>query len=153
MMDLAAELPNLLPVAVTWVRQHETHILSSGRPLTFPEEGLAKAVGVRDFAAVRIKIVRQLPKPTDPRLAQAAIQTELLGPNMAAITFGHGIYIRQGALSNRLVSHELRHVYQYEQFGSIAAFLATYLQQIATPGIGYERSPLEIDARAHEREA
>jgi uncharacterized protein DUF4157 len=151
MLDLAAELPNLLPTAVAWVQQQETQILATGRTLSPIDEALAKAVGVRDFATVRIKIVSQLPQPTDPRLAQAAKQTGLLGLNMAAITFGHGIYIRQGAISNRLVSHELRHVYQYEQAGSIAAFLATYLHQIVT--VGYDRAPLEIDARAHEREA
>jgi hypothetical protein len=151
MMNLAAELPNLLPAAVSWVEQQEAHILSTGRPLNSIEEALAKAVGVHDFAAVRIKMTTQLPQPTDPKLAMAAAQTGLLGPQMAAITFGHGIYVREGELSNRLVSHELRHVYQYEQFGSIAAFLSTYLQQIVT--VGYDRAPLEIDARAHERDA
>jgi hypothetical protein len=47
-----------------------------------------------------------------------------------------------------LLSHELRHVYQYEAAGSIAAFLLNYLWQIATAG--YEECPLELDARAHE---
>jgi hypothetical protein len=70
---------------------------------------------------------------------------------MVGITFGHGIYIREGTVSNRLVSHELRHVHQYEAAGSIAAFLATYLQQIVT--VGYDNAPLELDARAHERDA
>jgi hypothetical protein len=45
-MDLAAEVPNLLPAAVTWVQRHEAHILSTGRPLSAIEQGLAKAVGV-----------------------------------------------------------------------------------------------------------
>jgi hypothetical protein len=30
-------------------------------------------------------------------------------------------------------------------------FLATYLQQIVT--VGYDRAPLEVDARTHERDA
>jgi hypothetical protein len=35
-----------------------------------------------------------------------------------------------------------------EMAGSIAAFLTVYLQQLVT--VGYENSPFEIDARAHE---
>lgn len=46
------------------------------------------------------------------------------------------------------VSHELRHVHQYEQHGSIAAFLRVYLRQIVE--VGYANAPLEADARAHE---
>jgi hypothetical protein len=42
-------------------------------------------------------------------------------------------------------------VHQYEEFGSIGAFLAAYLTEIAS--VGYEQPPLEVDARQHEREA
>lgn len=38
--------------------------------------------------------------------------------------------------------------HQYEQAGSIAAFLPRYLQQIVT--VGYNNAPFEIDARSHE---
>lgn len=51
--------------------------------------------------------------------------------------------------SVRLVTHELRHVHQYETAGSIAAFLPVYLQQILD--YGYAHAPLEMDARAHEQ--
>ena len=151
MINLAAELPRLLPDAIAWVQVQEAEILATGRPLTATEVRLAAAVGVRDSDRVRIKIVQQLPKPQQPELRLAADQTGLLAPGMVGITFGHGIYIREGTVSNRLVSHELRHVHQYEAAGSIAAFLATYLQQIVT--VGYDNAPLELDARAHERDA
>jgi len=39
-------------------------------------------------------------------------------------------------------------VYQYEQHGSIAAFLPVYLSQVLE--VGYQDAPLERDARAHE---
>ena len=78
----------------------------------------------------------------------AAQASGLLSPNIDGLTLGHGIYIRHGQASNRLLSHEFRHVYQYEQAGSIAAFLSVYLQQILT--VGYQLAPLEIDAREHE---
>jgi hypothetical protein len=41
-------------------------------------------------------------------------------------------------------------VHQYEEAGSIAAFLATYLEQIVT--FTYAHAPLELDARRHERD-
>ena len=60
-------------------------------------------------------------------------------------------FIRHGFVTNRLVSHELRHVHQYEAAGSIAAFLPVYLAQIVS--VGYEQAPFELDARHHERDA
>ena len=76
------------------------------------------------------------------------METGLLGPEMIGVTFGYGVYICDGHISNRLISHECRHVYQYEVAGSIGAFLQVYLQQIAT--VGYHDAPLEVDARQHE---
>jgi hypothetical protein len=48
----------------------------------------------------------------------------------------------------RLISHEFRHVAQYEVAGSIEAFLPVYLAQIVEAG--YEAAPFEVDARNHE---
>jgi hypothetical protein len=141
----------LLPHAIAWVHAQEFKILASGRALTDIETKLAVAVGVHDPARVRIKLVRQMPAPADPELRAIASQTGLIGPHTGGITMGHGIYLLNGQVSNRLVSHELRHVHQYEAAGSIATFLRTYLEQIAT--VGYARAPLELDATQHERDA
>ncbi len=119
--------------------------------LTDTERKLAAAVGVQDPDRVRIKLVQQIPAPADPELRSIAIQTGLIGPHTGGITLGHGIYILDGQDSNRLVSHELRHVHQYEVAGSIAAFLQTYLEQSAM--VGYDRAPLELDAQRYERDA
>lgn len=89
--------------------------------------------------------VEALPIPEDTDLRQAAQTFGLLSPDMAGLTMGHGIYIRRGQATIRLLSHEFRHVYQYEQAGSIAACLLVYLQQIMT--VGDQMAPLEIDAR------
>jgi hypothetical protein len=67
---------------------------------------------------------------------------------MLGLTLGHSIFIVRGHKDRRLLSHELRHVHQYEHHGSIAAFLPVYLQQIVE--VGYANAPLEADARAHE---
>jgi hypothetical protein len=67
---------------------------------------------------------------------------------MAGLTLGYAIFICEGHNSPRLLSHECRHVYQYEMCGSIAAFLPIYLQQIVD--FGYMNAPFEIDAQKHE---
>jgi hypothetical protein len=151
MTTLAAALLRLLPLAIDWVQAQELEVLASGRALTDVEVKLAVAVGVRHPDRVRLKFFTEIPQPNNPELRALGIQTGLLGPHIGGITFGHGIYIQEGQATNRLISHELRHVHQYEDAGSIAAFLGTYLEQIAT--VGYERAPLELDAQRQERDA
>ena len=149
-MNLSTDLPRLLPIAISWVQSQEALILATGRPLTAIESALARAVGVAEPEKVRIRLVNHLPQPSHPELRAAATQTGLLGPAMVGITFGHGVFVREGFATNRLVSHELRHVHQYEAAGSIEAFLPLYLQQIV--GVGYDQAPFELDARSHERD-
>lgn len=67
---------------------------------------------------------------------------------MVGLTLGHAVIVVNGHATRRLLTHEFRHVHQYEAVGSIAAYLPLYLQEIAT--FGYEQAPLEVDARQHE---
>jgi hypothetical protein len=147
-MDLKQALPQLLPLAIAWAEAEAQQAAQTGAPLTSAEEPLARAVGVLHPELVRVALVARLPQPQHPQLRLAAQQTGLLGPGMAGLTLGHTIFIVQGHKTRRLLSHELRHVYQYEQHGSIAKFLPVYLEQIAT--VGYANAPFEADARAHE---
>ena len=146
--DLESMLPSLLPGAISWVQAQSELILTNGIPLD--EQGLriAEAVGVMEAEKVRVSVTPQLPLPDDSTLRNVALDTGLLGPGMIGITFGYGIYLREGHVTNRLLSHECRHVFQYEQAGSIEAFLPVYLQQIVD--FGYDDAPFEIDAREHE---
>src|ERR1700694_1878483 len=121
MIDLAAALPRLLPLAIPWVQSQEADVLATGRPLTVTELALAEAVGVRNASRVRIKLVNELAKPTHPALRAAAQQTGLLGPNTAGVTFGYAVFIRHGFATNRLASHKTWHVPQYEGCGAIAS--------------------------------
>ena len=146
--DLRSVLPLLLPKTIAWAEEREAEILSAGQTLNVEGLSIARMVGVMSPERIRVTLVDRLPLPSDPQLQQAALATGLLGPNMIGLTLGYGLYICNGHFTPRLLSHECRHVYQYEQAGSIALYLPRYLQQIAE--VGYDDAPFEIDARQHE---
>ncbi|MBI4192851.1 MAG: hypothetical protein HY525_20250 [Betaproteobacteria bacterium] len=147
-MDLTADLPLLLPKAIAWAEAEAAAVANTGQPLNSASQGVARRVGVLRPELIRVSLTEALPMPVDPALHAAAVQTGLLGPHMAGLTLGYSVFVRRGQDTWRLLSHEFRHVYQYEQAGSIAAFLPVYLQQIVQ--FGYANCPLEMDARAHE---
>lgn len=138
----------ILPKAVAWVELQEKKILAGGVPLTVAEIGLALRMGVRAPEKVRLQIVSQFPQPEDPDLFAFADGAGFFSPEMHGLTLGHGIFVRDGFRANRLVSHECRHVYQYETYGSIVGFLREYLVQVER--FGYSNAPLEMDAYGHE---
>jgi len=142
-------LPRLLPRAIAWAEDRAAKAAAVGARLTAAEEEIARAVGVAKPELVRVEIVGDsLPMPDDPALREAALQAGLLAPGMVGLTLGYSIFICAGHKSRRLLSHELRHVHQYEQHGSIAGFLPIYLEQVIE--VGYIDAPLERDAREHE---
>ena len=147
--DTRAALPIILPKAIAWAEAQYSSLSQVGQPLNELLLGVASSVGVLQPERIRVVEVPSLPLPEDLELQQAALSAGLLGPGMVGLTFGYGIYVCYGHGNVRLLSHEFRHVHQYEQAGSIAAFLSIYLQQIVT--VGYNNAPLEIDARAHEK--
>jgi hypothetical protein len=147
-MDLRASLPALLPLAISWAERESQQVQLYGVALADPVMALARSVGVIHPERVRVASVDAMPLPEHPLLRAAATQTGLLGANTIGLTLGHSILLIAGHESPRLLSHELRHVYQYEIAGSIAAFLPVYLGQIFE--FGYIDTPLEQDARSHE---
>ncbi|MCP1175873.1 hypothetical protein [Ralstonia chuxiongensis] len=148
MNDLAKVLPTVLPAAIAWAEAQSQVVLSVGVGLSEPGITDARAVGVANPERVRVAIVPSLPLPDDPTLRAIALNTGLLGPGMVGLTLGHAIFIVQGHNTRRLMTHELRHVHQYEEAGSIANFLPSYLEQVAR--FGYHDAPFEVDARRHE---
>jgi hypothetical protein len=148
MMNLRNLLPQLLPHAVAWAEFQSQHVASLGIALPDPLLNVARFVGVQRPELIRVKLVDQLPLPEEPTLRQAAIETGLLGPGMVGLTLGYSIFLVHGHDNVRLISHECRHVHQYEVLGSIEKFMPVYLQQIVD--FGYQSAPLEVDARAHE---
>jgi len=146
--DLRSALPLLLPGAIAWAEARSAEAALAGDGLNESGIGIARSVGVQRPELVRVSFVDTLPMPEDVGLRIAALQTGLLGPGMVGLTLGYSILICRGHESIRLISHELRHVHQYEAHGLIAGFLPVYLEQIGT--LGYWNSPFEIDAREHE---
>ncbi|HEX7912515.1 MAG TPA: hypothetical protein VF534_31110 [Paraburkholderia sp.] len=148
MIDLATSLPTILPAAIAWAEVQSKQVLSVGSSLSAYGMADARSVGVASPELIRVAIVPALPLPDDPTLRAIALDTGLLGPGMVGLTLGHAIFVVQGHDTRRLLTHEYRHVHQYEVAGSISAFLPAYLHQIAT--VGYIDAPFEIDARRHE---
>ena len=148
MTDLRTALPALLPRAITWARETARRVELAGAAINSDEVLIARKVGVRQPHLIRVLEVDVFPLPEEAELRDAALRTGLLGPEMVGLTLGCSVLVCRGYRTRRLLSHEFRHVYQYESAGSIAAFLPLYLQQIVE--VGYANAPLEIDARAHE---
>jgi hypothetical protein len=148
MSDFKAALQKVTPKAIAWAEAQSELIIAHGVPLRGQEIADARTVGVSSPERIRIAFVPSLPVPRDEELRTIALHAGLLGPDMTGLTLGHGIFIVQGHQSRQLFTHEFRHVFQYEQAGSIAAFLPAYLDEIAS--LGYWDSPLELDARQHE---
>src|SRR5687768_6036979 len=147
-VDLHLLLPTLLPKAIEWAESVSAHALERGVALKPHEIAVARIVGVRVPERVRVLRLDTLPLPDDAMLRDAALTAGLLGPGMAGLTLGHAVLVCRGEECVRLLSHELRHVHQYERAGSIAAFLPSYLEQVV--GVGYRDAPFEVDAREHE---
>jgi len=147
-VDLQVVLPSLLPKAIEWAEERAQEVAGSGRILTEAEQELARGVGVARPEKIRIALVDALPLPKDPSLRAAALQAGLLGPGMVGLTLGYSVFVCKGHESSRLLSHEFRHVYQYERAGSISSFLPSYLEQIVR--IGYDNCDFEKDARNYE---
>jgi hypothetical protein len=149
-IDLASLLPVLLPKAIAWAEREESRAFAVGSRLSSAGLELASSVGVKQPDRIRLVVPPALPFPDDAQLQQVVLQTGLLDSNMIGLTLGYAVFVRRGhEASTRLLSHEFRHVHQYETLGSIARFLPVYLQQIAQ--VGYGQAPFEIDARANER--
>ncbi|HEU0219734.1 MAG TPA: hypothetical protein VFQ98_02875 [Gallionella sp.] len=140
--------PVLIELALSWAEKQAALILRDGMPLDAGKIDLARSAGVAHPERIRLLQVARIPLPNDPQLTRMATAMGFLRPGLAGLTLGYGIYLRHGYGTPRILSHEFRHVYQYEQAGSIAAFLPEYLRQIAQ--YGYANAPLEVDARTCE---
>ena len=141
-----------MPLAVEWANTESARIVAEGAPLTASMTALAQRVGVRRPEAVRVLCVPAIPAPRHRELAAACAALGFLGSDTAGLTLGPGIFLRDDlAGDRRLWAHELRHVAQYEEYPTIAAYLAQYIPELLAHG--YSRAPFEVDARRMESRA
>lgn len=142
-------LPEMIPQVVRWAEALAQHTLAAGSPLSAEWLAVAREVGVRDPARVRIHVVDSIPLPEGLAISAAAGRAGIDGRRAGAMTLGHAILVLRGQERERsLLRHELRHVAQYEAAGGIAPFLSIHLPDLARHG--YEDAPFERDARAYE---
>lgn len=126
-----SKLVSLMPQIVAWVEEQSAEIARRGSPLSQKGIDVARAMGVNQPELVRVAFVDKIEPPEDGDLSAAASETGLINESTAGMTLGHSIIIRNDKREDvRLLSYELRHVHQYEQAGSIKAFLETYVQQV-----------------------
>jgi hypothetical protein len=145
----AADVAVVSGLAADWAESYASQAIARGTPLSDAQATLARQVGVRDPSKVRIRVVDELPAPQDPVLVAAAGRIGLMPQAASGMTLGYAVLLKRGAEKDaRLLSHELRHVAQYEEKGGIRPFLTVHIPQLMQ--FGYEDSPFERDARAHE---
>lgn len=147
-MNLKSVLPILLPLAIKWAKREAGKIQAQGTTLNDREIELAKSVGVVFPEKVRVLLVPELPDPDYLLLRIAARQVHGRISDAYGMALDHSIYISEAHMSTRLLSHELRHVYQYEQYATVDEYIEAYLKQVIT--YGYNNCPFEIDARRYE---
>jgi hypothetical protein len=146
-MDLQERLPVLYSLACEWAEEQSKFILNRGVRLKEHDLSLACAVGVKEIERIRILVVPFVPIPAHPLLKAACAQLNFLENRTEALTISYGIYIKAGLQDDRrLLTHELRHVAQFEQHSSIASYLSVYLSELIQ--FGYSAMPLELDAES-----
>jgi hypothetical protein len=142
-----AEIPILLPSLIDWAERMEKKALSEGTALNKILRDAAAILKIKDIDTVRILAVPSIPEPDNQRIVELGTSLGLPFSNLGGITFGHGIFVRRSSVQdNALLTHELVHVRQYEQWKSIAEYLPIYVQQLIQSG--YQRMPFELEAIA-----
>ena len=143
------QISNLIPSASEWVEEQEILILSKGIKLNAKQMDLATKIGIIKIEKVRLLNTDTIPLPINALLNLAIKHIGLISDSTIGITFRYGIYIRSDHWQDEsLLIHELTHTMQYEKLGSITNFLNQYIKECNY--YGYDKSPLEIEARAME---
>lgn len=146
---LLAWLPWLAAPVAAWARHVQRRHTHASRSLNPAECALARAVGVAAPEDIQLVVCPRLPFPLAGLLDWLAGKVGLPGPGATlGLTLGSTIFLQQDvAQSATLLAHECRHVHQFEQAGSLDAFMRQYLHEVAAHG--YHAAPMEVDARHH----
>jgi len=145
------DLDMMLPLTMRWVQKQQKVIRQDGQTIGGDVLRLAKQVGVRCPERIRVLLVDTIPVPTGPMLREMAEESGVVSSSTVGLALGYSVYIRKKGMNPRIFAHEFRHVHQFEKDGSLELFLDKYLKQVTA--FGYQRAPLEIDARKYEVES
>ncbi|MGF6483134.1 hypothetical protein [Paraburkholderia sp. JPY419] len=143
-------LPSTIKAIEKWAGKMEEKALTDGRCLMADETAIAQKMRVEHPERVRV-VIGKLPNPGNASVYLAMSKVGLLGGHITGLTFGYGIYIKEGhnGDATTLLSHELRHVKQYEDVRREKInYLAEYVHQLNQ--YGYRLSGFEQDAYAHQ---
>lgn len=100
----------LLPFACKWAEEQESIILRDGVVLTAARSRDAERIGIKAPERIRLRVVKEIPMPTNPLLRAAAERTGLILPFTIGLTLRYGIFIRADHWGERrLVIHEPAH--------------------------------------------
>lgn len=138
----------LKPIIIDWIYAQERIIQESGFELNEAGVRLARTVGVSYPEKIKVMLIDEIPQIDNVKIRSLAKSLGMLRQPALGMTFGHSIYIANGKGSTRLYSHEFRHVFQCEQYPTLADYASEYISQLLE--FGYHRAPLEIDARESE---
>ena len=144
------DLSMMLPLALRWAEKLKERVVLEGEPLNATGISMARSVGVKRPELIRLLEVDHIPMPAGPMLREMTSEIGVLSHRTIGIAVGHSILLKKGRMYERLLLHEFRHVYQFEEAGSLESYLEKYLQQVVA--FGYRNAPLEVDARKHEVE-
>jgi hypothetical protein len=136
-----------------WIREMRDRHLKTARGLTTAErEKLQKHFDAELLNLARVEEVRELQKP--PFFDGLRSQLAFVGMRIAfdfatasGLTFDNCLLLRQSAMSDELLFHEMVHAEQYRQLG-VARFAAAYVRGFADGGFTHEGIPLEHNAIA-----
>lgn len=137
-------IEKIISDASIWATQIVDHYQNSGRTLYKTETKIAHDVGVTHPHYIRVIEVEQVPEPSSNGLLALREGNGLLHSHSLGLTIGYSVFIKKGFASNHLLAHEFRHVYQFEQAGSVEKMIHNYLKEVLQ--FGYKNAPLEIDA-------
>lgn len=136
-------------MAASWVEKQEAYILANGIPLNEKQRLIASKMGIKHIDKIKIMQVESIPEPEDSILKEKNKILGFFSSNTLGITYRYGIYIRNDFWEDEsLLIHELTHTLQYERLGGIVDFLNQYIKECIY--FGYDKSPLEIEARTME---
>jgi hypothetical protein len=139
--ELLAKIEPYIQPSIDFAYNNEKNAFESGVELTAEEKQMAKKIGIKSVDKVRVVYVDEFPFPKDKHLVEFARSHGFDSPELVGITYGYGIYIRNG--QKYILPHELIHVRQFEELG-VENFMKRYMLELAI--MGYRKAPIEVQA-------